>query len=153
MDKVDSELIAALRRNGRESVSDLAMRLGVTRATVRSRLERLRTSGEILGFTAVLKSDSHDRPVRCMTLIEIEGKGIERITKALDGMPEVQTIHVTNGRWDLIIEMGTDTLADLDGALRRMRNIQGVANSETNLYLSTLRSHRLADLPAAPDAT
>ncbi|MDJ0685825.1 MAG: Lrp/AsnC family transcriptional regulator [Alphaproteobacteria bacterium] len=153
MDDTDAELIAALRRNGRESVSDLAVRMGVTRATVRSRLEKLRGGGVILGFTAVLKSDSHDRPVRSMTLIEIEGKGIERIIKALDGMPEIQTIHVTNGRWDLIIEMGTETLADLDEALRRVRNIQGVANSQTNLYLSTVRSQRLVGFPGLPGDT
>ncbi len=143
MDEIDSGMVAILRKNARTSVSDMAAQLGVTRATVRSRLDRLLADGEIVGFTAILKSDAQDLPVRGIVLIEIEGKGTERIIGQLSGMPEVQTIHTTNGRWDLVVELGTRTLPDLDTVLRRIRLINGIANSETNLYLSTRRgSHR-----------
>lgn len=139
MDDLDIQLISALRRNGRASVSELSAKLGVTRATVRARLDKLVGSGEILGFTAVLKGDITERPVRGVMLIEIAGKGTDRVIGILDGMPEVQAIHTTNGRWDLIIEIGTETLADLDAVLRRIRLINGIANSETSLYLATRR--------------
>ncbi|MCR9213456.1 MAG: Lrp/AsnC family transcriptional regulator [Proteobacteria bacterium] len=140
MDETDQKLIAALRRNARASVSDLSIELGVSRATVRSRMERLVKEGEILGFTIVVKSDANDMPVRGVTLIEIEGKGNERIISNLRGFPEIQAIHSTNGQWDLIVEFGTETLAKLDEALKRLRLIDGINNSETNLYLATHRS-------------
>jgi DNA-binding Lrp family transcriptional regulator len=133
----DRKLIALLRRNARASVSDIAAGIGVSRATVRARLDRLIESGEILGFTVILKSDVHGAPVQGVILIGIEGKGTERVIAILRGMPEVQKIHTTNGRWDLIAELGAETLADLDAVLRRIRLIDGVANSETNLFLST----------------
>lgn len=142
MDDIDSKLIAALRRNARISITDLSGQLGVTRATIRSRIEKLRDNGEILGFTTVLKGDAHDLPVRGVMLIEVEGKGTNRVITQLDGMPTIQAIHTTNGKWDLIIELGTQTLADLDVVLRNIRLINGITNSETNLYLSTKRSNR-----------
>ncbi len=142
MDDKDRQLVAALRRNARTSVSELAASLGVTRATVRARLEKLIENGEILGFTAILKSDSHELPVRGVMLIEISGKGTDRVGKALDGIPNVETIHTTNGRWDLIVEIGAESLPTLDAVLRRIRLIDGVANSETSLYLTTKRSSR-----------
>ena len=36
MDSVDTKLIAGLRRDGRAALSDLAARLGISRATVRA---------------------------------------------------------------------------------------------------------------------
>lgn len=137
MTDTDQKLIALLRRNARASVSDIAAEIGVSRATVRARIDRLIESGEILGFTVVLKSDVHGAAVQGVILIGIEGKGAERVIAALRGMPEVQRIHTTNGRWDLIAELGAETLADLDAVLRRIRLIDGIATSETNLFLST----------------
>lgn len=142
MDDLDQALLAALRRDGRASISDLAGRLGVTRATIRARMDRLRREGEIVGFTAVLRGDAEALPVRGVTLIEIGGKGADRIIRTLDGLRETQAIHTTNGRWDLVVELGAETLAALDDALRQIRMIDGVENSETSLYLATKRTSR-----------
>lgn len=151
MDDIDQNLIALLRRNARASISELAQTLEVTRTTVRTRLDKLIETGEILGFTTVLKGDAHDLPVRGVMLIEIEGKGTETVIAHLDALPEVQTIHTTNGRWDLIVELGTQTLPDLDAVLRRIRLISGVATSETSLYLATKRSHRVLEAALSTD--
>ena len=144
MDKIDQNLVAILRQNARASISDLALELRVSRATVRSRMDRLVKSGEILGYTLSLKGDLEERSVRGITMIEIEGKGNERIIARLRGFPEVQAIHSTNGQWDIIVEFGTDTLADLDKVLREIRLIDGVNTSETNLFLATHRSNKTA---------
>lgn len=151
MDDIDNRIVQILRRDARTSVSNVSAQLGITRATVRSRVEKLQTNGEILGFTTVLRSDAYELPVRGIMLIAVEGKGTDRVISVLDGTPEVQSIHTTNGRWDLIIEFGTDTLANLDLVLRKIRLIDGISNSESNLYLDTKRSaQRTAKIPAAP---
>lgn len=141
---MDQKLVAALRQNARASVSELALSIGASRATIRTRMEKLEQAGEILGYTVSLKGDMTENPVRGITLIEIEGKGNERIIARLRGFSEVQAIHSTNGQWDLIVELGTDTLANLDVVLRQIRLIDGVNTSETNLYLATHRSNKTA---------
>ena len=140
MDKTDERLIAALRHDARAPLSDLALQLGASRTTIRTRIERLQRSGEIVGFTVVLKGDAARDPVRGLMMIGIEGRGGGRITRQLQGLREVRAIHSTNGRWDLIVELGTGTLEDLDTALARIRNLDGVATSETSLLLATKRA-------------
>lgn len=142
MDSLDQQIIDSLRRNGRASVSDLAARFGVTRTTVRTRMEKLEAAGEILGYTVILRNDEYALPVRGIMLIKIAGSGTDKIIARLNGLPEVSAIHTTNGAWDLIIELGTDTLSSLDDVLRRIRLIDGISASETNLYLTTKRSTR-----------
>ncbi|KJS11294.1 MAG: AsnC family transcriptional regulator [Hoeflea sp. BRH_c9] len=139
MDDIDVRLIAALRRDGRATISDLAGKLKLARATVRSRIERLVASGEIAGFSVLTRADVTAAPVRGLTLICIEGRGTERIMAQLQGFPAVQAVHSTNGRWDLIIELATDTLQQLDDTLVRIRNLDGITSSETNLILSSRR--------------
>jgi DNA-binding Lrp family transcriptional regulator len=142
MDDLDQRLITLLRHNGRRSVSDLALELDVSRATVRARMERLERSGDIVGYTVILRADAVSLPVRGIMLIEVEGRAADRVVDALGGFPEVSAIHTTNGKWDLIVELGAVNLSDFDGILRRIRLIPGVIASETNLLLATPRSTR-----------
>lgn len=72
----------------------------------------------------------------------MEGRAGDRVVDALAGFPEVSAIHTTNGRWDLVIELGATSLTEFDGILRRIRLIPGVIASETNLLLATPRSAR-----------
>ncbi len=142
LDDGDQRLIAELRRDGRASLSDLANRLGIARATVRARMERLQARGEIVGFTVLTRGDVSALPVRGLMMIAIEGRGQERITARLVGLPEVLAVHSTNGRWDLICELGARTLEELDALILKVRGYDGVLASETNLLLSTRRAGR-----------
>lgn len=142
LDDTDQALIAALRRNGRASLSDLAAQLGLARGTVTARMERLQNRGEIQGFTVVTRGDVSAMPVRGLMMISIEGRGTERIMARLAGLPEVTAVHSTNGRWDLIAEIGARTLEELDAVLIKVRNYDGVMGSETSLLLTTRRAGR-----------
>jgi DNA-binding Lrp family transcriptional regulator len=140
MDKTDQKLIAALRHDARASLSDLALLLGVSRTTIRGRIERLRQRGDILGFSVVLKEDALRDPVRGLMMIGIEGRGTDRIIRQLQGFSEVRAVHSTNGRWDVIAEIGTHTLESFDAVLSKIRRLDGVATSETSLLLATRKS-------------
>src|SRR5471030_2741131 len=114
MDELDQRLLALLRHNGRRSVSDLALELRVSRVTVRTRIDRMERRGEIIGYTVILRADAVSAPVRGITLIEVEGRATGRVVDALGGLPEVIAVHTTNGKWDLVVELGAQSLTDLD---------------------------------------
>lgn len=139
MDELDGHLVAALKRNGRASLSELADQLGVTRSTVRVRLDKLVQGGEIAGFTVLTRSDVRPDAVRGLMMLEIAGRGAEKTMKQLQRMAQVQAVHSTNGTWDLIAEIGTATLEQFDEILFAIRRLEGVTRSETNLLLSTRR--------------
>jgi len=139
MDDMDNKLIGLLRRNGRATLSELAADLGVQRSTVRTRLDKLRQGGDIVGFTVQTRADVRPDAVRGLMMLEIAGRGAERAAKAMRTFAQVTAVHATNGTWDLIAEIGTDTLEDFDRILTAIRRLDGVTRSETSLLLSTLR--------------
>ena len=140
MDDTDDKLIAALRHDARASLSDLAARLEMSRTTVRTRLARLQERGEIVGFSVITRADVARDPVRGLMMIAIEGRGAERIKRQLAGMAELRAVHSTNGRWDLIVEIGSATLTEIDRVIDRIRKLEGVVTSETSLLLSTQKA-------------
>ncbi len=144
LDSKDTELIALLRRDARMSLSDLAAAVGLSRVTVRNRIARLREAGTIVGFTVVLAEDVRESPVRGLMMLGIEGRGTDRLLRVLGGLSEVRALHTTNGKWDVIVELGTETLEALDAVLARIRRLEGVATSETSLLLATRLSTRSA---------
>jgi DNA-binding Lrp family transcriptional regulator len=54
------------------------------------------------------------------------------------GLPEIRALHTTNGTWDLIAEIGVDTLPDLDRVLGTIRAIDGIRGSETSILLTSM---------------
>ena len=140
MDNLDNRIISLLRHNARAALSELAGELGVSRATVRARIERMQQAGNIVGFTVVTKGDQATSPVRGLMMIGIEGRGADRIIRQLRGIPAVSAVHTTNGRWDLIVEIGTQTLENLDLVLAQIRRLDGISVSETNLLLATRKA-------------
>jgi DNA-binding Lrp family transcriptional regulator len=142
VDEIDRQLLTILRHDARRSISDIALELDVSRATVRTRIERMEARGDIVGYTVVLRADAVADPVRGLTMIEVEGRMLDRVVDALAGFPEIGAVHTTNGRWDVVVEMSAQSLADLDACLRRLRLVPGITASETTLLLSTPRSSR-----------
>jgi Lrp/AsnC ligand binding domain len=52
-------------------------------------------------------------------------------------VPASRALHITNGTWDLIAEIGVDTLPDLDRVLGTVRSIDGIRSSATSILLAS----------------
>lgn len=135
---LDRRLIAALRRNGRAPVTALAAELGVTRATVGKRMEALAAQGVIVGYSVRIREEDDADAVRAVSLLAVERNTTDEVIAALSGFPEIQSLHTTNGAWDLVAEIVCGSLAEFDRVLSGIRGIRGVVNSETNLLLSSV---------------
>ena len=142
LDDLDHRLIALLRTDARLPVAKLSASLRVTRATVRARLDRLIESGVIHGFTVVLARDVDSSGVRAVAMIEVDGRHAEAVIRRLAGLPEIRALHTTNGRWDIVAEIEAESLPAFDGLLRAIRQIDGIANSETSLLLGARKGGR-----------
>jgi|SRR5450830_118194 len=137
MDDTDHQLLALLRDNARISVIALAKKLHVSRGTVQNRINKLESSGVIVGYTVRLKPEAELHRIRAWMNIAVEGNNAKSILQVLRGEPNVHTLHTTNGRWDIIAELRAENLEAFDTVLSRIRLIPGIANSETSILLST----------------
>jgi len=137
-DDLDRQIIAHLRTDGRAPLAKLADALGVARGTVQNRLDRLLETGALLGFTVRVREDYDDLTVRAVMSIEVTGKSTTQVIHQLRGIAEIRNLHTTNGNWDLVADIRARSLSDFDRVLREVRMIDGVANSETSLLLSSV---------------
>jgi len=138
LDELDRRLLALLRADSRTPVASLAARLKVSRGTVQNRINRmLAPGGAIQAFTVRTRPELEAARIRAIMCIAIEGERSGAVVKALRGFPEVAAIHTTNGRWDLIAELDTETLAEFSRTLDQILLIDGIASTETSILLAT----------------
>ncbi len=132
--QTDRRLLAMLSSNARASLTELSSLLNVSRATVKTRLDRLIEGRVIRRFT--IETDLDDRDgVRAITSVELQGSVARSVIRALRAIPEVTSLYSTNGAWDLVADIRAENLQAFDRVLRKIREIPGVLNSETSLLL------------------
>jgi len=139
MDELDRRLVALLRHDARATIASLAKALGVARGTVQNRIARLEADGTIVGYTVRLKPQVEEHRIRALMTIAVEGNRTDAVIQALRGDPAVGALHSTNGRWDIVAELRADSLASFDQVLGRIRQLNGIASTETSLLLSTFK--------------
>jgi len=137
MDSTDRELLSLLREDARVPVATLAKTLKVARGTVQNRLARMEADGTIIGYTVKLKPQVEEQTIRALMTVAVEGNRTDEVLRSLRGDPAVCSLHTTNGRWDIVAELRTDSLQAVDRVLGRIRLIDGISNTETSLLLST----------------
>jgi DNA-binding Lrp family transcriptional regulator len=137
MDSIDRKLLSMLREDARVPVASLAKILKVARGTVQNRLARMEADGTIVGYTVKLKPEVEEQTIRALMTVAVEGNRTDEVLRSLRGDPAVCALHTTNGRWDIVAELRTDSLEAVDRVLGRIRLIDGISNTETSLLLST----------------
>ena len=137
IDSKDQSIISLLQKDGRMSVKDIAKAMGLTRTTVTKRMERLEASGVITGYSAVVKKDFFDKKIRGWVMINTIPNLEEAAISAMKMIPEVSRIYTTNGRWDLAVAIWAADLESFDAALTKIRQVDGIESTETNLLLSS----------------
>ncbi|MFP4238746.1 MAG: Lrp/AsnC family transcriptional regulator [Rhodosalinus sp.] len=141
MDETDQALLALLAENARQPAATLARRLRLARSTVQARIERLEKTGAIAGYT--LRPGPAVAPaLRATVLVSIEPRAGPAVLARLRAMPEVETVHTTTGRVDLIATLTAKTTEALDTALDRIGETRGVKGSESLIHLSTKLDRR-----------
>ncbi|MFC7702812.1 Lrp/AsnC family transcriptional regulator [Plastorhodobacter daqingensis] len=137
MDDLDRSLLAQLSADARVSVAVLARRMKVARSTIQARLERLESSGVIAGYTVKLGEAARQGRIRASVLLTIEPRSQANVLTRLRALPQVEKIHTTSGRFDLLLQVAAQTTTALDEVLDAIGAITGVRSSESLIHLST----------------
>lgn len=132
MDQIDREIIQILRQEGRASYTDVGEEVGVSEGTVRNRVERMLENGVIERFTVeTTRSNS------AIVMVEVESGA--SIQDMIDNMPEKLQVHEVAGNQDLVVEVSSNGMKQLNNVLDKIRRIEGVQDTTT---YTVLDSHR-----------
>ncbi|NNG00814.1 MAG: Lrp/AsnC family transcriptional regulator [Desulfobacteraceae bacterium] len=139
LDRMDCELIRLLQKDGRIPNTEIAKTLGVSEATVRTRLNRLTRQGYIQ-IVAVSNPLKIGFGVVGAIRMQADTKKIDHITRELNRIKSLWFIVHGTGGWDIYTEFVAKSLADLNTLLyEKINTIDGVIRTETSLILNYIK--------------
>ena len=137
LDDTDRALLALLRENARAPTAELARRLGISRTTVQSRLQRLERRRAVVGYTVVVPDEAEAALVRAHVLITLAPRQTAAIDAALRRIPEVRVLHSVSGPFDLIAIVAAGSIGELDALIDRIGALDGVERTTSAIVLAT----------------
>jgi len=134
LDGVDQAIIEALQKNGREPFRRIAAEVGVSEATIRARYARL-CQDDILQVTAVTNPLGVGFDAQAMVGIRTAGAP-EPVADEIAKWGEAGYVVVTAGQYDILVELVCADRRQLLGLTNKIRALEGVASTESFLYLA-----------------
>ena len=137
MDDLDQRILAALAADSSVSTARLGRRFKVARSTVQARIERMESNGTIAGYTVKLGNVALARRIKATLLLDIDARESGSVVQKLRAIPEVEEVHTTTGRWDMILQIAAETTMALDDVIDAIGHIQGVRATESLIHMTT----------------
>jgi len=153
LDELDRSIVAILQENGRASNVEIARQSGYSEATIRKRLERL-LAGGIIRVTALLDPAKVNLTMPIVIGIEADLAASQQIADRLGELPEVCSVKLVTGAYDLLVEAvlsSNDQL--LPFLVDKVAVIPGVKRTETMHVLKTVKQACEWGLPEGVMAT
>ncbi|MDP3047607.1 MAG: cyclic nucleotide-binding domain-containing protein [Chloroflexota bacterium] len=139
LDDVDLRLICLLQGDGRRSNVEMAQELNLAEATVRRRLDRLLSEGA-LRIAAVVDPGKTGLTTAAVIMVQVDLARVDETARQIAALPEVQTLNITTGRWDIIAQAVFPSDQHLLSFLRdRVASIAGVRRTETSHVLRQVK--------------
>lgn len=142
IDELDGRLLAAISANPRSGIQELSNRLGITRATVYSRLEKLESTGVITGFGPDVDFAKLGYGVTAFITIELQQGRFNDVVPVLEKMPQVIEAHALAGEGDIICRVAARNNDHLMELVQSILSTKGVRRSRTAISLEQFVSHR-----------
>lgn len=139
-------MIAALRRDPRASIAELARVVDISRGTAYSRLDRLEREGVIIGYGPDVDEVAAGYSVLAFTTLEISQGSHDETIRTLTAIPEILETHTVTGGGDLLCRVVARSNDHLHEILQRVVAISSVTRTETQLSLSSTTRRTAADL-------
>ncbi|WP_241505881.1 Lrp/AsnC family transcriptional regulator [Parahaliea mediterranea] len=140
LDEVDHRIIALLREDGRMPFRALAKALGLTEATVRSRVRRLEESNT-MRVVAVTDIEAAGYNLLLAVGVQVESRTPESVARELAAIPEVFSVNVVVGTHDIEALVVAEDQAALHRLLSdRLAALPGVRRLTPSLAVNVLKN-------------
>lgn len=145
MDDLDRQIIALLVEDGRRTFGDIGRQVALSAPSVKRRVDRLRATGALRGFTAVVDHAALGSATEALVeLFYAQGTLLDQVADTLARHPEVVEAWSVTGEADAIARVRTRDNADLERLIMNLQREEAVVRTRSQVVLS-----RLVDRPAA----
>ncbi len=133
----DQLLIELLKTNARESNASLARKIGVSRATVQERINRLEKAEIIQGYTVKINHEKLHKNFKAIVMVLAENKAFKETFIALEKMPYIQTVHSLSGEWDWSMFVSAPSFDDFQQCITDINKLAGVKSTVSHIIMKT----------------
>lgn len=143
LDRIDRNIVAALSRNGRLSMADLAAQVGLSKTPVQARLRRLERDGYIRGYAAVVDrermGEGHVAFVQ-VTLSDTRSAALDAFNRATMTVPEIEQCHMMAASFDYLLKVRTKDISAYRRVLgERISALPHVSQTSTFVAMETVK--------------
>jgi len=139
MDETNLSILRILLKDGRAPFADIAASLGLARQTVTERIQRMRESGVLLGFSALVAPEKVGADLTAFIGVTVDRtEQCAPFLAAVERLPEVVECHHVAGDDSYLLKVRTAGTRGLEELItNRLKRIPGVVRTRTTIVLST----------------
>lgn len=139
MDATDRKIVTLLREDARRSFKDIGKHVHLSAPAVKRRVDRLEKEGVLRGFTAVVDPAAFGWHTEAFVDLYCDGRMPgEAIKRVVKKEPAVVSAHTVAGEASAMLHVMAEDTRDLELTLERIRKVDGVDRTVTEVVLSTL---------------
>ena len=138
-DELDQRIVGALVENARATYSEIGERVGLSAPAVKRRVDRLRATGVIKKFTAIVDPAALGWTTEAFVeLLCTNRTSPAQLKAAARRHPEVVGAYTVSGQADALVHLRAADIAHLEQALERLRSESFVTSTRSMIVLSRL---------------
>ncbi len=140
MDNLKREIVKLLSEDARYSVSQLSAALGESETAVANAIKELETDGVIVKYAAIINHEKIDSgSVQAFIEVKVAPqklKGFDSYAEEIYSFPEVQSLYLMSGGFDLAVFVEGNTLTDVAKFIaEKLSVIDGIIGVQTSFIL------------------
>ena len=130
LDDIDLKILDIISRNARIPFKDVAAEVGVSRAAVHQRVNRM------IELSVIVGSGYHIDPKKIIGVFLEKGSLYSTVTEKLKLIPEIVECHYTTGQYAIFVKVYAKDNEHLRDILSdKIQKISGIASTETFISL------------------
>ena len=139
-------ILTFLEKNSRIDLQELAVILGTDEATVANEIAQMEQEHIICGYHTLIDWDKTSAD-KVTALIEVRvtpqrGQGFDSIAERIYNYPEVRSVYLISGAFDLMVILEGKTLKEVSGFVSdKLSTLDSVLSTATHFILKKYKDH------------
>ena len=146
MNTLKERILTIIEKNSRMDISELAIVLGMEEIEIVNALQEMQDEGIICGYHTMINWDKTGLE-KVTALIEVRvtpqrGQGFDSIAERIYKYPEVNTVYLMSGGYDLMVILEGKTLREVAGFVtNKLSTLETVIGTTTHFILKKYKDH------------
>lgn len=140
------QILSIIERNSRIDLRELAIILGAPEIDILNEMENMEKEGVICGYHTLINWEKTDIE-KVTALIEVRvtpqrGHGFDAIAERIYKYPEVDTVYLISGGYDLLVMLEGKSLKEVSNFVSdKLSTQESILSTATHFILKTYKDH------------